>query len=87
MTDILKGYDVFYEKRKRAFFRVRARNEEEAKIIADNLLMKDRNFDGSYDAVLCFDNVHSSIQEPLREPDKNENGQYIWKTLDYRFED
>lgn len=51
----MKTYDVFYKKTKVTYFRVNANSEAEARVVADNLLMKDRNFDGAYDTIIKFD--------------------------------
>jgi|GEM_PF-4121886 hypothetical protein len=85
MTKKLKSYDVFYNRTKKSVFKVRAENEEQARIVADNFLLKDRHFDKSYDGIIEFDKVLDS-SDPLPQPAIFDGTGYKWKCSDYDWE-
>ncbi len=78
----IKSYDVMYKAERVVGMKVEARNEEEAKIVADNLLRKDRSFDFKHDTTVKFHIVAESIDQPKKE--FNANGEpmiYRWESL------
>lgn len=86
MGEELKSFDVFYRRSKKSFFKVRARDEAEARVVADNILMKDRHWDYEYDAILEYDSTLPST-DPLPEPEKTKCGsRYVYRGYDKSFD-
>ena len=85
MTEILHSYDVFYKSVKKSFFKVKARNEEEARIVADNLLTKDHNWDGKYDAILEYDSTFPSVEPQPAEPKSRMGERYVYRNNDCEY--
>lgn len=64
---MLKSYDVVFTKTRTSYFRVEARNEEEARIVGENFLRKDRAWDGEHDPMIEFKGVYDSAETEVRE--------------------